>query len=123
MINENISKVNQSYESYRERLTNFGSDFELGLFLYIVRKNLKWVLLFLALALTGSFLYLRYNAPVYEASTTIQLSKSDNATKVLQVKEIYEDQNLSAELELLKSRLLLEKTVERLPLQISYYLK
>src|SRR5690606_5331781 len=123
MINENISQVNQNYESYRERLTNFGSDFELGLFLYIVRRNLKWVFLLIAIALLGCFLYLRYTAPVYEASTIVQLSKSDKANKILQVEQIYEDRTLSAEIELLKSKLLLEQTVRQLPLEISYYLK
>jgi len=123
MINENISQVNQNYESYRERLTNFGSDFELGLFLYIVRRNLKWVFLLIAIALLGCFLFLRYTAPVYEASTIVQLSKSDKANKILQVEQIYEDRTLSAEIELLKSKLLLEQTVRQLPLQTSYFVK
>lgn len=123
MINENISQVNQNYESYRERLTNFGSDFELGLFLYIIRKNLKWVFLLIAIALLGCFLYLRYTAPVYEASTIVQLSKNDKANKILQVEQFYEDRTLSAEIELLKSKLLLEQTVRQLPLQIGYFMK
>src|SRR5690606_33885395 len=60
---------------------------------------------------------------VYEASTIVQLSKSDKANKILQVEQIYEDRTLSAEIELLKSKLLLEQTVRQLPLEISYYLK
>lgn len=123
MINENISQVNQDYDSYRERLTNFGSEFELGLFLFILRSNLKWLLLFVAIAFLSSFLYLRYTAPTYVASTVIQLSKSDNAMRILKVNQIYEEQNLSVELELLRSKLLIKNTVERLPLSISYFIQ
>lgn len=123
MINENISQVNQNYESYRERLTNFGSEFELGLFLFILRNNLKWLLVFVVIAFLSAFLYLRYTAPIFEASTVIQLSKSDNAMRVLKVNQIYEEQNLSVELELLRSKLLIKNTVERLPLRISYFIQ
>lgn len=121
MINENISSVNQSYASYKERLTNIGSDFELGLFLFILRKNIKWIFIVFAVAMVLSFLYLRYNAPIYEASTVIQLSKSDKARQILQVNQIYDEQSLTAEVELLKSNLLLQESVKRLPLEISYF--
>ena len=60
-------------EEYKERIKKMGSDFELGLFLHILRKNLIWILLFLSIAGVGGYFYLRYAQPVYEASATLQI--------------------------------------------------
>ena len=49
MLKENISNTNDSFERYKERLSNFSGEFELGLFLFIARKSIIWiVLLFVA---------------------------------------------------------------------------
>ena len=123
MYNEDISKINSSFESYKERLTNFSNEFELGLFLHILRKNLYLVVIFVSLAVAGAYLYLRYTAPVYEAKTIVQLSNSDNAKRVLNVNQFYEDNSLLAEIELMRSKLLVTRVIEKLPLEITYFEK
>ena len=35
MLQEDISKTNDNFERYKERITNFSGEFELGLFLFI----------------------------------------------------------------------------------------
>ena len=45
MLSEDISQRNLNFESYKERITNFSNEFELGLFLYIVRRSLLWIVL------------------------------------------------------------------------------
>src|SRR6056297_1205803 len=123
MYGEDISKINTSFESYKERLTNFSNEFELGLFLHILRKNLYLVVIFVCLAIAGSYIFLRYTAPVYEARTVLQLSNSDNAKRVLNVNQFYDDNSLLAEIELMRSKLLVERVVKKLPLEISYFEK
>ncbi|HKL40002.1 MAG TPA: Wzz/FepE/Etk N-terminal domain-containing protein, partial [Cryomorphaceae bacterium] len=123
MYGEDISKINTSFESYKERLTNFSNEFELGLFLHILRKNLYLVVIFVCLAIAGSYIFLRYTAPVYEARTVIQLSNSDNAKRVLNVNQFYDNNSLLAEIELMRSKLLVERVINKLPLEISYFEK
>lgn len=42
MVDEEISKTNENFERYRERITNFSNEFELGLFLFVA-KNLLFI--------------------------------------------------------------------------------
>jgi capsular exopolysaccharide synthesis family protein len=70
-----------------------------------------------------AFLYLRYTVPIYNASTIIQISKSNKAQEVLDVGLIYEDNSLSGEIELIRSKFLIRKAVNNLPLEISYFVK
>ena len=66
MLNEDISKRNLNFESYKERITNFSQEFELGLFLFILRRSLIWITLCVLTALASALIYLRYTAPTYE---------------------------------------------------------
>src|SRR5690606_38239308 len=61
--------------------------------------------------------------PVYEARTIIQLSNKDNAKQILNVNQFYEDNTILAEIELMKSKLLVTRVVKQLPLNISYFEK
>jgi len=123
MIGDSISNNNTNFEDYRERITNFSNEFEFGLFLYILKKSLAWILIIFGILLFIAFLYIRYSVPVFEASTIIQISKNNTAQKVLDVGQIYEDNSLSGEIELIRSKFLIRKAVGNLPLEISYYVK
>jgi len=121
MYNEEISKTNENFTRYKERITNFSSEFELGLFLYIFRKSLVWILLVIFLSFLTSLLYLRYTVPIYQASLILQISSSNTAGKVLKVEDIYENEDISANIELLRSKYLLNRAVKSLDLEISYF--
>ena len=95
MIQEEISKRNESFERYRERLTNFSSEFEIGLFLYLTRQIWIWVLAIVIVCLSIGFLYIRYTPPIYESSALIQRTKQDNARKILNVKKYDREQIFS----------------------------
>ena len=123
MIGDSISNNNTNFEDYRERITNFSNEFEFGLFLYIFKKSLAWILIIFGILLFIAFLYLRYTVPIFEASTIIQISKNNTAQKVLDVGQIYEDNSLSGEIELIRSKFLIRKAVNKLPLEISYFVK
>ena len=124
MIEEEISKRNDSFERYRERLTNFSSEFEIGLFLYLTRQIWVWMLLIVIVCFGLGFLYIRYTPPQYKAKALIQRTSQDNARRILNVKNpLQEDETLTGDVELLRSPLLMEKTVASLPLQIRYFLE
>jgi len=84
----------QNYSEYKERLSNFSNEFDLGLFLHIVRKSMFWVISVLVVCILGAYLYLKYTAPVYRAKVVIQLGQNDNANRVLNVAQFGEDNDL-----------------------------
>jgi len=123
MIGDNISDNNSNFEGYRERLTSFSQEFEFGLFIYILKKSLIWILMIIGLFLFIAYLYIRYTIPIYEANSIIQLSRNNTAKKVLDIGQLYEDASISGEIELIKSKFLIRKAVANLPLDLSYFVK
>ncbi|MFN6116221.1 MAG: Wzz/FepE/Etk N-terminal domain-containing protein, partial [Flavobacteriales bacterium] len=122
MVGEDISQRNLNFESYKERITNFSNEFELGLFLYIVKRSTFWILLCILSALAAAFIYLRYTAPIYEARTIIQLRESNTAQQVLSMNAFAEeDNNLQADVELMRSKFFVGMAMKRMDLEVSYY--
>lgn len=87
----------------------------------------KWFALGLVVALALAFLYLRYTTPVYQATSMIML-KDDHRGGASNELSVLSDlglgstkDNVENEMEVLKSRTLSEKTVQKLKLNISYY--
>ncbi len=123
MIGDNITDKNSNFEGYRERLTNFSQEFEFGLFLYILKRSLIWIVMIISLFLFVAFLYIRYTVPIYEANTILQMSKNNTAQKILDVSQMYDEGSLAGEIELIRSKFLIKKAVQKLPLEISYFVK
>jgi capsular exopolysaccharide synthesis family protein len=71
----------------------------------------------------GAFLYLRYTPPVYRSRAVLQLSEDDNANRILDVSGVGYDNKPEAKVELLRSKLLVSKTIENLPMRVSYFAK
>jgi tyrosine-protein kinase Etk/Wzc len=86
----------------------------------------KWFVLSVFLCLVLAFLYLRYTTPSYEASTSI-LVKDEKKGGMLSELSAFSDlglgggsvNNVDNEIEILKSRTLVESTVKKLNLNIS----
>lgn len=124
MLQEGPNERFVNLDSYRERLTNFSNEFDLGLFLFIVKRTLIWIALCVVLALSAAYIYLRYTAPVYESQSVMQLMQTNHAQKVLKISDnIVDDNNLRADVELLRSRFFMARMITRLPLTVSYYLR
>lgn len=75
----------------------------------------------LFLALTFSFLYLRYTKPLYQSSAVIQRSATDEGKRILEIEGFEQENKLSEDVELLKSTFLLEKALKNLNLNVSYF--
>ncbi|MEO8588241.1 MAG: polysaccharide biosynthesis tyrosine autokinase, partial [Flavobacteriales bacterium] len=122
MLNEDISQRNLSFESYKERITNFSNEFELGLFLFILRRSLLWMMLCLLTAVTSALIYLRYTPSMYSSRTMLQLNESNNAQQVLSMNTFStEDNNLQINVELMRSRFFIGMALQRMPLEVSYF--
>ncbi len=122
MLGESFNNSDDNLLRYKDRLTKFSNEFELGLFLYIARKSLKWFLIFALIAALFTFLYLRYTPFIYQAKATIQINNKNNATKILNVSELYEQEDgLAGSIEILRSSLFLKRVVSKLDLYVEYY--
>ena len=53
----------------------------------------------------------------------MQINNSNTAGKVLKVEDIYEHEDISASIELLRSKFLLNRAIQSLPLEVSYFNK
>lgn len=123
MLQAHLNDKNETLERYKERLTNFSGEFEIGLFVFIAKKSLLWVCLFFAIAIGGSWLYLRYTQPEYESNAVMQINNDNNA-KMLNVTGLYdmEDQNeLASAIEIIRSKVFLRRVLNKLPLEVSYF--
>ena len=88
----------------------------------------KWFALSALLALTLAYAYLKYATPIYKASTIIML-KDDakggaiNEFSILSDLDLSVKDNVENEVEVLRSRTLSEKVIEKLNLDVSYLRK
>ncbi|MEP7263371.1 MAG: polysaccharide biosynthesis tyrosine autokinase [Bacteroidota bacterium] len=109
----------------RKQVSPINEDFDFKLFVTIARKNIWWFVLFMAISFTVAFLILRYTAPLYEASSIIKLGIEDKAKNVLdQVGKDdggYDAGRIAGDIELIRSRIIVERALNTLPVRISYY--
>lgn len=87
----------------------------------------KWFILSIVLCLLAGFLYLKYTVPQYEVNASI-LIKDDKKGGALSELSAFEDlgmlkgnSNIDNEIEILKSRTLMEGVIRELRLNISYF--
>src|SRR5580658_2310506 len=122
MIGSDLHDKSSSINQYQERITKFSSEFELGLFLHIARQSLIWMFLLLGISLSLAFIYLRYTQPVYQSKTIIQINTNNQANKVLNINQMYEEQDpLAGSIEIIKSKVFLHRIVNSLNLFTSYF--
>lgn len=106
------------------------NDFDLKAFLDKYAIHWRWFSMCVFIGLLGAFLYLRYTIPQYQASTTI-LVKDDKKGGMLSELSAFADMipgggmksNVDNEVEILKSRTLIESTVKQLNLNTRFFVK
>ncbi|PKP03100.1 MAG: hypothetical protein CVU11_09535 [Bacteroidetes bacterium HGW-Bacteroidetes-6] len=102
--------------------SKLNDDFDFKLFLFIARRNLKFILVFFALLFALIFMYLRYTLPVYEASSVVQINSDDKAQKLFESKNFY-DEDIYRKIEIMRSPVFMERVIEKLPLDVSIFVK
>ncbi|MFV5698722.1 GumC family protein [Flavobacterium sp. ZT3R17] len=102
------------------------NDFQLKAVLHKYLAHWQWFVLSIIVCLLVSFLYLRYTIPKYQSTATI-LVKDENKGGMLSELSVFADMgigsgmksNVDNEIEILKSRSLVESTVKKLNLNVS----
>ena len=121
MINEEITNTEENIVRYKERISNFSKDFEIGLFIHLLSK-IKWIIvLIFIITLFGSRMYLRYTPKKYETSSTIQLNINNQPEEFLNIYAFKQKTNLNSEVSLMKSHVIIDKALEKINTNISYY--
>jgi tyrosine-protein kinase Etk/Wzc len=91
-----------------------------------IRNNLLWIFLIFALInLLTYLLFIRYSPDLYESHSEIKLDIKNDASE-LGIKPFVEDQNLnimSGEIEIIQSKLFLNRVLDSLKLDVSYFNK
>ncbi|MEK6616309.1 MAG: GNVR domain-containing protein, partial [Bacteroidota bacterium] len=122
MLTNQYGKASDSISQYKDRVANLSNDFEFGLFLFLVRKSIFWMLLFFVLAMSCAYFYLRYTPQVFESKTVLQINSENEASKILNVENVYENQNgIAKSQELLRSKVFFRKILSTLPLKATYF--
>ena len=96
-------------------------DFDLGLLISTIKKSLIWMVLIFALAMGGAYVYLHFTQPIYESSSVVQIVTDNKANRLLNVENIYESQDISKQIELLRSEEFFKRVLNSLNLEVSYY--
>ena len=107
-----------------KKISNINDEIDIKLFVFIAKRSFLYIAIFLAIALIGQFLYLRYARPIYQTSATVQISSNEeNVNKILETESMgLEQQNdIEKARELISSPVFLERAFSSLPLAISYY--
>ncbi len=91
--------------------------------LYVFKRSIIISIIYFLLCIIGALIYLRYTPPLYRASSVIQLKEESNANILIELTNKKEEINLNQTVELLRSAEFLKRTINKLPLDISYYAK
>lgn len=105
-----------------EEEKKFAESIDWSKLLVVIRKSLPWVLLIMLATNAASYLYLRYTKPVYQSSSIIKLDiKSEASVLGLGFNPTQNLDNLSGEIELLRSNLFFSKVIDVIDFEVSYY--
>lgn len=105
---------------------DFFSDQELLRFWNMAKRSWYWVMLIIGIGLFCSWMFMRYTKPVFQSASILKLESKNDAV-VLGLQDLQNNssgnnmRNLSGEIEFIKSRLVFEKTIERLPIAFCIY--
>ncbi len=89
----------------------------------VLKKSIVWMIIIMLITNTIAYIYIRYTKPVYESYSDLKLDVKSEAN-LLGFNALKENQNLnniSGEIELIKSSLFFNKVIEAVDLYITYY--
>ncbi len=89
-------------------------------------RFLPWFVLSVAVALLGAYAYLRYATPIYSSMGTMVIKTEQPGSRNDKYEDIFgsgKSQNIQSEIEVLKSKALMARVVQKKNLQFNYYIK
>lgn len=110
--------------SQQEQLETSGIEgIDLNKLNIVVRKNLFWIIGIFLVVNLAAYLTIRWTKDLYKSESEMKLDIKQDATE-LGIKTLVEDQNLniiSGEIEQIKSKVFLNRVIDSLDINISYY--
>lgn len=90
----------------------------------IFRKRWYLIPIFMVIAVAMAQIYIRYSKPIYRASGTVKVETYNNPMHNLGLFQELNNfnSNVEAEIEIIKSRELVRRALERMDVKVSYYL-
>ena len=112
----------------KKKISPINEDFDFKLFVTIAKKNILWFSLFMLVSVFSALITLRYTAPTFESSVVLKIANEDKAQNVLGINnkaQLYENSSnsIAGDIELIKSKIIVSRAINTLPLKISYYSK
>jgi len=102
---------------------------DLLVILPLILKNWYWFILAILLALMGARMYIRHTLPVYRSAATILINETEERrfidnTELLQGLGLPGGmKNLQNQIDILRSRALIERTLKELPFEVEFYFR
>lgn len=103
-----------------QKIPRFNEDVDPKLFRFILIRKLPLIVVIFLVFAIGGFLLLRYTQPIFEAKTIIQIETENKAEQLFDVSR-FSNEQFTQKIELLRSRLFIERVLSKLPLDVSYY--
>ncbi len=115
--------MSSQQETYRRESQDILNSFDPEKFIYLIRKKWWLLLVFFGVCLGVSYLIVRYTKPVYESKSILRLQFESEASSLglgtnIEALDLNE---ISGEIELLKSKLFFSKVVDVIDMDVSYY--
>ena len=112
----------------RKQVSSINEDFDFKLLITIAKQNVWWFFTFMVVSSLIATLILRYTAPVYESTAVIKFAVENKAGDVLEQMNSnrefsYDNIRIAGDIELIKSKIIVQRALNRLPLNISYFSK
>jgi tyrosine-protein kinase Etk/Wzc len=113
--------VFQTEREEEESDSPFG-EIDLGKLWIIFKRNLFWLILFPIAALIISYTFLRYTKPLYQSASSLRLDmKNESSILGFQTLSTEENNDLSGEIELIKSKLIYDEVIRMMNLDVTYF--
>ncbi len=106
------------------KISLLNEEFDLALFIMIFKKRWKLLAIIFLVLISGAVIYLRYAQRMYQESCVIQVTSQNTANKILTSTEgVFQgnEDEVAESVELMRSRVFLEKVFRSLPMVVSYY--
>ncbi|MEQ9006399.1 MAG: Wzz/FepE/Etk N-terminal domain-containing protein [Ekhidna sp.] len=116
---ENNLPSHKSMEAEKD----FFESFDLERFWYVLKRSKFWLVGFVILTTSLAYVYVRYTKPVYNSESIIKLEfeSEANVLGLVEVVNTQERNEISGEIELIKSRLFLSRVAESAKMDVSYH--
>ncbi len=113
----------ENYKETSDFLNDAIDDFNINLFKFVLKRSVLYILIVFILVIGFGQIILRYSPRIFETSASLILKKNPETMKVLGVDNILqtEDAEIYREIQLLKSHVILERVLDSIESEVSYY--